>query len=157
MLDKEDLEKLLRSRGGFSTRYEEEKLYMWKVYGMLKPGSDIGLWKTYRFVSQWLGEIEKTIGDFLWFVVFEHGRMENETRVYFVLGGAKFKFQRQWLLRWQQLSRGEALAFKYKVDFFPRFVNRRAQVNDCFEVVTRREGCQPLEFTRRWLPEDNDY
>jgi hypothetical protein len=127
---------------------DENAPYEWKVFGTLTFRYFVGHSKTRRIFYRWLAEIRKPVlPHFLnWFAVIAHDRWNNDIHIHVLIGGSKISFQPSWILRWNELSGGDAAISDYRPEAFSKHVFRNADAGHYFAVAMDLCGSGLLEI-----------
>jgi hypothetical protein len=123
-------------RGWELDKDDEECERKWKLLGTLTfPG--MPSWSnTRRRFYRWMAKMrEYGAPQFLnWIAVFEHSRFDA-TRIYILLGSSQIGSQQRWVVRWHELSRGDATLDRYRRGGFHKHVLQEARPNRYFVVA----------------------
>lgn len=147
-MNKAQLDRYIRRCQKSFDEIDHEAPYEWKVFGTLPFRYFIGILKSRRLLYRWLATIRKPMSPhmFSWFAVIELDRWNNDIRIYVLLGGSELSFQPRWILRWQELSGGDATISDYRRGAFSKYVTKETQANRYFEVAMNLCGWGLLEI-----------
>jgi hypothetical protein len=116
--------------------FDRVDYFAWKLFATLTFQRSLRFSQCRDIFGDWLRTIEIRAGTPFeyYFAVFEHDCSDTDARFYILLGGSEISFQRRLIIRWQDLSGGDATFDDYRQGAFATHVIDETQADHCFEV-----------------------
>jgi hypothetical protein len=135
-MDRAELKRCIRGWELNLDKSDEDCDFLWKWYGTLTFRGAPSRSRARGLFYRWCTEMREVGAPSIlnWIAVIEYSRFDGN-RIRVLIGGSEVKSRQRWILRWQELSHGDAVLYRYRRSRFYKYVLREVPANRYCELA----------------------